>query len=74
MITLYSADTVRNKDGTENINNYFYPTEFLNASHVEGFQLPKLVVIKIAYIKPGICFGTILQVIYWSPSLKSENH
>ena len=72
MITLYSADTVRNKDGTENINNNFYPTEFVNASHVEGFQLPKLVVKVNASvilsrsldIKPGICFGTILQVIY----------
>ena len=29
IMKLYSADTVKNDDGTDNLNNTFYPTEFL---------------------------------------------
>ena len=29
VMKLYSADTVKNDDGTDNLNNTFYPTEFL---------------------------------------------
>ena len=28
IISLYSADVVQNEDGTDNMNNNLYPTEF----------------------------------------------
>ena len=33
--TLYSVDSVSNEDGTENVNNNLYPTEFLNSLNVK---------------------------------------
>ena len=42
IITLYSADTVSNEDGRNNINDNLYPTELLNSLNVQGFQLHKL--------------------------------
>ena len=41
-ITMYSADTVTNEDGSDNINDNLYPTEFLNSLNVKGFPLHKL--------------------------------
>ena len=42
IITLYSADTVTNEDGSDNINDNLYPIEFLNSLNVQGFPLHKL--------------------------------
>ena len=39
IITLYSADTVSDEDGTDNIHNNLHPTEFLNSLCVQGFPL-----------------------------------
>ena len=36
IIHLYSADTVKNYDGTDNLKNNLYPTEFLNSINVKG--------------------------------------
>ena len=36
---LDSADTVSNQDGSDNINDNLYPTEFLNSLNVHGFPL-----------------------------------
>ena len=42
IINLYSADTVKNNDWTDNLNNNFYPTEFLNSININGLPLLKL--------------------------------
>ena len=42
IITFYSVDSVSNENGTENVNNNLYPTEFLNSLNVNGFPLHKL--------------------------------
>ena len=42
IITLYDADTVSNEDGSDNINDNLYATEFLNSLNVQGFPLHKL--------------------------------
>ena len=42
VMKLYSADTVKNDDGTDNLNNNFYPTEFLNSININGLPLHKL--------------------------------
>ena len=42
IITLYGADTVSNEDGSDNINDNLYATEFLNSLNVQGFPLYKL--------------------------------
>ena len=42
IITLYSADTVTNEDGSDNIDNSLYPTEFFNSLNVQGFPQHKL--------------------------------
>ena len=42
IITMYSADTVTNEDGSDNINDNLYPIEFLNSLNVQGFPLHKL--------------------------------
>ena len=39
---MYSADTVSDEDGSNNINDNLYPTEFLNSLNVQGFPLHKL--------------------------------
>ena len=39
IITMYSADTVTNEDGSDNINDNLYPIEFLNSLNVQGFPL-----------------------------------
>ena len=36
IINLYSADTVKNDDGTDNLNNNLYPTDFLNSINING--------------------------------------
>ena len=36
IINLYSADTVKNDDGTDNFNNNLYPTDFLNSINING--------------------------------------
>ena len=36
---MYSADTVTNEDGSDNINDNLYPVEFLNSLNVQGFPL-----------------------------------
>ena len=41
-ITMYSADTVTNEEGNDNINDNLYPIEFLNSLNVQGFPLHKL--------------------------------
>ena len=37
IITLYSADTVSNEDGSDSIQNNLYPTELLNSLNVQRF-------------------------------------
>ena len=39
---MYSADSITNEDGSDNINDNLYPTEFLNSLNVQGFPLHKL--------------------------------
>ena len=41
-ITMYSADTVTNEDGSDNMNDKLHPIEFLNSLNVQGFPLHKL--------------------------------
>ena len=33
---------MKNDDGTDNLNNNFYPTEFLNSININGLPLHKL--------------------------------
>ena len=42
IITMYRAENVTNEDGSDNINDNLYPTEFLNSLNVQGFPLHKL--------------------------------
>ena len=48
-MNLYSADTEKNDDGTDNLNNNLYPTEFLNSINIKGFPLHKLELKERAY-------------------------
>ena len=70
IVTLCSADTVKNKDGTDNHNN-LYPTEFLNSLNVNGLPLHKLelkinalvMLLRNIDINSGLCHGTTMKII-----------
>ena len=49
-MNLYSADTEKNDDGTDNLNNNLYPTELLNSININGLPLNKLVLKERALI------------------------
>ena len=71
IITLYSADVVQNEDGTDNMNNNLYPTEFLNSLNVNGLPLHKLklkdgalvMLLRNLDVEAGLCNGTTLKVL-----------
>ena len=71
IITLYSADTVSNQDGSDNINDNLYPTEFLNSLNVQDFQLHNLqlkinasvMLLRNLNINSRLCSGTTLQIL-----------
>ena len=48
IINLYSADTVKNDDETDNLSNNLYPTDFLNSININGLPLHKLELIERA--------------------------
>ena len=68
---MYSADTVRNEDGSDNINDNLYPTELLNSLNIQGFPLCKLgrkinaslILLRNFDINSGLCNGTTLQIL-----------
>ena len=68
---MYSADTVTNEDGSDNIDNSLYPTEFLNSLNVQDFPQHKLelklnasvMLLKKLDIYSGLCDGTTLQIL-----------
>ena len=70
IINLYSADTVKNNDWTDNLNN-FYPTEFLNSININGLPLLKLELKQRALVmlsrnfdaNSGLCNGTTMKII-----------
>ena len=71
IITLYSADTVTNEDGSDNIHNNLYPTEFLNSLNVQGFPQHKLELklnasvmsLRNLDINSRLCNWTTLQIL-----------
>ena len=68
---MYSADTVSNEDGSDNINDNLYPTEFSNSLNVQGFPLHKselkinasVILLRNLDINSGLCNGTTLQIL-----------
>ena len=66
---LYNADTVKNDDGTDNLSNSLYPTEFL--LNVNGLPLHKLelkeralvMLLRNIDVNSGLCNGTTMKVI-----------
>ena len=71
IIHLYSADTVKNKDWTGNLNNNFCPTEFLNSININGLPLLKLELKQRALVmlfrnfdaNSGLCNRTTMKII-----------
>ena len=71
ILHLYRADTVKNADGTDNLNNNLYPTEFLNSINVNGLPLHKLelnvralvMLLRNIDVNSGLCNGTTMKVI-----------
>ena len=71
IINLYSAHTVKNKDWTDNLNNNFYPTDFLNSININGLPLLKLELKQRALVmlsrnfdaNSGLCNGTTMKII-----------
>ena len=71
ILHLYSADTVKNDDGTDNLNSNLYPTEFLNSINVNGLPLHKLelkeralvMLLRNIDVNSGLCKGTSMKVI-----------
>ena len=71
ILHLYSADTVKNNDGTNNLSNNLYPTEFLNSINVNGLPLHKLelkvralvMLLRNIDVNSGLCNGTAMKVI-----------
>ena len=71
ILHLYSADTVKNDDGTDNLNNNLYSTEFLNSINVNELPLPKLelkvralvMLLRNIDVNSGLCNGTTMKVI-----------
>ena len=82
ILHLYSADTVKNDDGTDNFNNNLYPTEFLNSINVNGLPLHKLelkvralvMLLRNMDVNSGLCNGTTMKVIillkHWTKTTK----
>ena len=71
IIHLYSADTVKSDDGSDNLNNNLYPTEFLNLINVNGIPLYKLELKERALVmlfrnidvNSGLCNGTTTKIL-----------
>ena len=69
IIHLYNADTVKNDDGTDNLSNSLYPTEFL--LNVNGLPLHKLelkeralvMLLRNIDVNSGLCNGMTMKVI-----------
>ena len=69
IINRYSADTVKNDDGTDNINNNLYPMEFLNSINIKVLPLQKLkskeralvILLRNIDVNSGLCNGTIMK-------------
>ena len=64
-MNLYSADTEKNDDGTDNLNNNLYPTEFLNSININGELKEKALVMLLRNIdvNSGLCNGTTMKII-----------
>ena len=59
-----------NEDGSDNIHNNLYSTEFLNSLNVQGFPLHKLelklntsvILLRNLYFNSRLCNGTTLHI------------
>ena len=68
---LYNADTVKNDDGSDNLRNSLYPTEFLYSININGLPLHKLelkeralvMLLRNIDVNSGLCNGTTMKVI-----------
>ena len=71
VIHVYCADTVKNDDGTDNLYNNSYPTEFLNSININGIPLHKLelkeralvMLLRNIDVNSGLCNGTTTKIL-----------
>ena len=62
---------MKNDDGTDNLNNNFYPTEFLNSININGLPLHKLELkertlvtfLRNIDVNFGLCNWTTMKII-----------
>ena len=73
---------MKNDDGTDNLNNNFYPMEFLNSINIKGLPLHKLelkeralvMLLRNIDVNSGLCNGTTMKIISITTKILKVHH